>query len=176
VAIGSVGGEAAFGVVWRVLSEELGRMEVEGEARAAAAEAVVRETAMQLQVAHHEVSLLQEHLEASTRQADELRAKLEAKEGELHRSNTQLVMHMRQSGSLLAELLHRTEGAIEQQQQQPQRQQQQQQQQHQQQQQQQRAPSATPLPVAHGTSPPTFSTANHSRAAPGASPRKPWSR
>ena len=38
------------------------------------------------------------------------------------------------------------------------------------------APSATPLPVAHGTSPPTFSTANHSHLRAGASPRKPWSR
>ena len=85
-------------------------------------------------------------------------------------------MHMRQSGSLLAELLHRTEGALEQQKTSPKlsplTQQQQQQQMQQQQQQMQQQPTPTSLP-AH----PLFHHSHDSpyphAVAPATTPRQP---
>ena len=61
--------------------------------------------ALQLQVAKHEVELLQEHLHISSRRSENLQATLDQRERELHKTHGQLVEHIRQSSSLLGGLL-----------------------------------------------------------------------
>ena len=61
--------------------------------------------ALQLQVAKHEVELLQENLHIASRRSENLQATLDQRERELHKTHGQLVEHIRQSSSLLGGLL-----------------------------------------------------------------------
>jgi uncharacterized membrane-anchored protein YhcB (DUF1043 family) len=96
----------------RVLCQEIQNLEVQSEAQAEASDEHVRELKLQLHIARHEINLLQGHLQLSTSRVSDLESRLEQREQELQRTNSQLVMHMRQSGSLLAELVQHTEGQM----------------------------------------------------------------
>ena len=118
-ATGTIAGAAVPGaaaldavVVCCAMRGDILALEEEGAARHQAAVEESRSLQLQLQVAQYEIKLLQEHLHSATSRGDELAMRLEDKEGELQRANAQLLMHMRQSGSLLAELVQRTEGQM----------------------------------------------------------------
>jgi hypothetical protein len=68
------------------------------------APALARQLALQLQIARHEVGLLQDHLHVAHRRSETLQAALDQRELELQRTHDNLVEHMRQSGALLGSL------------------------------------------------------------------------
>ena len=60
--------------------------------------------AVMLQIARHEVDLLQSQLHIASQRTETLQATLEIRELELQRTHSQITEHMRQSGALLGSL------------------------------------------------------------------------